>query len=444
MKFDFGPKVMDIGTFPFNFVRTLALMGTGGAELSECLYTAERVKDNNIESWVQEWAALADRIAQGAEQAMQSGQSITARQAYLRASNYYRSAMFSLPHSDSRLDKYLTLSRDYFHRAAKLFTPPIEAIDIPFDSARLPGYFLTAGQPKRPTLLVLNGGDSTNEEMVHWLGFAAIARGWNCFVFEGPGQWSAMQLNPGLHIRFDYELPVKAVIDYLVTREDVDPEKIALFGPSLGATLAARVAAFEKRIRACICDGLIVDVYEGWHAVWPTALQNAGPATFDTVFAGLEKVSPQLRGITNHFRWMTGLSKPHEIIDAWKPYNLSKLASQIQCPLLLIYGEAEAAQSNEKVALSIMRWLKDLACSVTVRLFTFDEGWAATHCQIGGIAPLQTLVFEWLDKAINGNDSLPRMDVGSMFDVMSKYIRSKEAKREAETLGHSLRVMEGR
>jgi hypothetical protein len=80
-------------------------------------------------------------------------------------------------------------------RPISVFSPQIEVVCIPFDGARLPGYFLSAGQPKRPTLLVLNGGDSTNEEMVHWLGFAAVARGWNCMTFEeGPGQWSAPRI----------------------------------------------------------------------------------------------------------------------------------------------------------------------------------------------------------------------------------------------------------
>jgi pimeloyl-ACP methyl ester carboxylesterase len=346
--------------------------------------------------------------------------------------------MFSLPHTDPRLDQYLTRSRDCFHKAAKLFTPPIEIIDIPLGSARLPGYFLSAGQAKQPTLLILNGGDSTNEEMVHWLGFAAVARGWNCLVFEGPGQWSAMQLNPGLFMRPDYEVPVKAAVDYLITRNDVDPGEIALFGPSLGAVLAARAAAFEERISACICSGLIVDVYESWHAIWPAILQNARPGVFDTVFIGLEKVSPQLHGLTNHFRWMLGVSKPHEIIDAWRPYNIKGIASKLRCPLLLIYGEAEAAQSNEKVALSIMRFVQELSCPITIRMFGFEDGWAATHCQIGAVASLQALVFDWLDKTVNGKETLPRRDVGSLFDVIPKYLRSNEAKSEAEKLAKNL------
>ena len=439
MKLDFSKKTMDIGTFAFNYVRTLMVAGTGGAEINECLLAAERIKDNDLESWTREWALLADHVAQIAAQARQAGQTITARQAYLRASNYYRAAMFSLPHTDERLDQYLTLSRDCFHAAARLFTPPVEVVNIPLGTARMPGYFLSAGQAQRPTLIVLNGGDSTNEEMVHWLGFAAQARGWNCLVFEGPGQWSAMQLNPGLFLRPDYEVPVKAVVDYLVQRDEVDPNRIALFGPSLGSILAARAAAFEERISACICDGLIVDVYEGWHAVWPRALQNARPGTFDKVFTALEKVSPQLHGLANHFRWMLGVAKPHEIIEAWQPYNIKELAPLIHCPLLALYGEGEAAQSNEKVGLSALRFLRELTCPVTIRTFSFADGWAS-HCQIGALAPLQALVFDWLDKAMNKPEDLPRQDWGNLFEVMLKYLRSDKARHEAEELAKSSQV----
>ena len=58
-------------------------------------------------------------------------------------------------------------------------------------------------------------------------GAAAPAYGWNCLMFEGPGQWSALKTNPGLTFRPDYEKPVGAVVDYLLTRSDVDPGRLA-------------------------------------------------------------------------------------------------------------------------------------------------------------------------------------------------------------------------
>jgi pimeloyl-ACP methyl ester carboxylesterase len=434
VKLRFSKRAMDIGTPDFNFMRALTVAGTGAAEINECFLVADRIKENDPEGWVREWALVAEQVHRSATAAIRLGQPITARQAELRASNYYRSAMFSLPHTDARLGRYLTASRDCFHEAAKLFSPCIEVLEIPFGNARLPAYFLSASpsdSSPRPTLLVLNGGDSTNEEMVHWLGFAAAARGWNCMVFEGPGQWSALQMNPGLFLRHDYEAPVKAVIDYLVRRGDVDRDKIALFGPSLGATLAARVVAFEERIRACVCDGLVVDVYEAWHAVWPLVLRKAPAGVFNMVFAGLEKLSPQLRGTANHFKWIMGVSTPLAVIDAWKPFCVSDLAPRIRCPMLFLYGEAEAAQSNEKVALSALRFISKLSCPVSIRMFGFDEGWAATHCQVGGLAAMQAVVFDWLDKAVNHPERLSRHDVGeNLSPTLARYARSSEARRE--------------
>ena len=442
MKLDFGKKQMDIGTSAFNFVRTLMVAGTGGAEISECLMVADRVKLRNEASWIREWVTVAENARRIADQALRSDQVVTARQAFMRASNYFRAAMFSLPHTDPRLDSYLTSSRECFHNAAKLFTPQIEILDIRFGDAHLPGYFLSAGQSKNPTLLVLNGGDSTNEEMVHWLGFSAAARGWNCLTFEGPGQWSALQKNPGLLMRPDYEVPVSAVIDHLVGRDNVDPDRIALYGPSLGSLLAARTAAFETRLRACICDGLIVDVYEAWHAVWPRVLQNAPPRLFDFVFSMLEKMSPQLRGLTNRFRWMLGVSKPHEIIEAWRPYNIKDLAPKIRCPLLVLYGEAELEQSSTTVGLSALRFIRDLSCPVTVRMFGLDQGWAASHCQIGSLAAMQTLVFEWLEKAANEKSPLPRKDVGTSLEMFLRYAHGTAARHEVEELVESFRSLD--
>jgi len=424
---------MDIGSAPFNYVRTLSVAGTGGAEINECLLAALRIKDNNEESWVREWASIAERVSREAEQALHAGKTITARQMYMRASNYYRTAMFSLPPTDDRLGQYLTFSRELFHQAAKLFDPPIEIIEIPCGDARLPGYFLSAGQSKRPTLIALNGADSTNEELVHWIGFAAIARGWNCLVFEGPGQWSALQLNPGLFLQYDYEVPVKAVVDYLTRRDDVDIDNIALIGYSLGALLAARAVAFEKRISACIVDGLVIDVGEAWEAVWPPPLQKL-PGVFDTAAAALEKLSPELRGFINHHMYAFGVSKPSEILNAYRPFNIQGLAPKIECPLLLLYGEGEYAQSNAKVATSILRFVNELTCPVAIHEFAYTDGWAASHCQIGAFSLAQAVVFDWLDRVVNKKEQFVATDSLHSWDLLNKYHHTNEMMKLEQTI----------
>jgi dienelactone hydrolase len=427
---------MDIGTFDFNYVRTLMVAGTGAADLGECMLVGQRIRQGDTESWVREWVAMADKVRQIANEALNAGQTVTAKQAFFRASNYYRSAMFSVPFGDPRQNTYLTAARDCCREGGKLSTPHIEVLEIPFGNARLPGYFVSAGKPKSPTLLIVNGGDSANEEMVHWLGFACTERGWNCAVFEGPGQWSALQMNPGLTMKPDFEVPIKAVIDFMFQREDVDPDRLALYGPSLGSLLVTRVVAHEKRVRACCADGLVVDVYEAWQAVLPKVVQMAPDAVFNTMFSALEKLSPQARDTANHLRAVIGNVKtPHELMDAWKPFNVSQLAPKIDCPMLVLYGEAEVAQTNAKVFLSALKFIRQLKCPVSVRMFDYNDGWAATHCHVGGLAALHNVLFDWLDKAVHHPERLPRYDVEEkVFDVLAQYVRSQEARRELNQL----------
>jgi dienelactone hydrolase len=47
---------------------------------------------------------------------------------------------------------------------------------------------------------------------------------------------------------------VRPVIDFVLTRPEVDPKRIVLCGWSFGGFLAPRAAAFEKRIAALVSD----------------------------------------------------------------------------------------------------------------------------------------------------------------------------------------------
>lgn len=425
MKLDFSN--MTIGSQQFNWARTSMVTLTGGAVTSDCLKAAALIKDNDDESWAAEWASLAVQAVHTAEQAMQAEQREEARKAYLRASNYYRAAMFPLPMTNPNLFEYLTHSRENFHKAADLFTTPIEVVGIPFEGASLPGYFLPAGKANMPTLLAINGGDSTNEELVHWVGLTAQSRGWNCFVLEGPGQWSALQLNPGLYLRADYEVPVKAVLDWLIKREEVDPDKIAIIGYSLSTQLSARVAALEKRVRACVCfGGIIPDVNEAWEGVLPAKFRKAAPLVFDTMFAALEKTNSEARGFANHAKWEFGVTKPHEILEAWRPFNIKGLASKIECPVLVLMGEGEYEQTDDRMTLSGLRFINEITGPVSIHEFRYNDGWVASHCGIGDIQPANAIIFDWLDRIIIKGEKIMDENQPNNWGLIRKYHHTAE------------------
>ena len=233
-----------------------------------------RVKNNNFDSWITQWVATADRVAAFADNQDRFGNTVSARGAFLRASNYYRMAVFYAAHTDVRHTQLWRRSKECFHRMITLMDTPIECVDIQFEQARLPAYFVSGGQGRRPTLIALGGFDSTMEELYCWIGAAAPAYGWNCLMFEGPGQWGALKANPGLIFRPDYEQPVGAVVDYLLARSDVDPDKVAIIGYSMGGYLATR-AALDPRIRAVIPNSLIVDCGAAARAGMKGLMKNA-------------------------------------------------------------------------------------------------------------------------------------------------------------------------
>jgi hypothetical protein len=126
------------------------------------------------------------------------------------------------------------------------------------------------------------------------------------------------------------------------------------------------------------------------------------------------------------------------VIDAWRPYNIKDLAPKIHCPVLALFGEAEMAQSNERVALSSLRFLSELSGPLTIHIFGYEEGWAATHCQIGAVAPTQAVLFDWLDRAIHEKESLPWREAGNVFEMAKHYFRSQEGKSELDGIARQI------
>jgi pimeloyl-ACP methyl ester carboxylesterase len=106
--------------------------------------------------------------------------------------------------------------------------------------------------------MILGGGDTTCEELFYWGGgAAAVRRGYNAFLWEGPGQVGAYALDPELTYRPDWEVPTRYAVDYVLSRGDVDAERLALTGHSMGGYFAPRAAAYEKRITAVIANSLL-------------------------------------------------------------------------------------------------------------------------------------------------------------------------------------------
>src|SRR6185369_7170443 len=99
--------------------------------------------------------------------ARESTSPITRRDAYLRASNYWRTAEFFLhglvedPRARETYERQIAC-----FRGAVAHMPHVTRVAIPFEGAVLEGYFYRAdGDGPRPTVIMHSGFDGSCEEM---------------------------------------------------------------------------------------------------------------------------------------------------------------------------------------------------------------------------------------------------------------------------------------
>src|SRR6266852_465542 len=243
--------LFDDESFSFETLRTAGFAAYGGADLGEVLTTAHHIGEGDEASWHQAWKATAQRLAEIGYQALASGHRVSAREALLRASNYYRTAgdfLLEKPATDPEMTLLSAGQHDTFAAAATLFDTPVQAVSIPYEDTTLPAYLFLVD-------------DSA----------AALRRGYNVLAFDGPGQGATLRQQK-LVMRPDWEAVITSVVDYALTRGEIAADKIVLFGYSLGGFLVARAAAFEHRIAALILDDGIYDFYAAFAGTIPPFL----------------------------------------------------------------------------------------------------------------------------------------------------------------------------
>ena len=408
MKVDFSDKL--VGGFNYELTRGVSLQTAGAAEFGECMETMERVKNNDFDSWTQEWGKTADFVAAYAQQRLEGGDVTAARRAFMRASNYYRMACFYAPHADPRHRGFWEKSTLMFHAMMPLAEHPIERVSLKFENAEMPGYFIPCGQTGRPTLIAIGGFDSTAEEVYFWVGQTARNYGWNCLIFEGPGQWGTLMDNPGMVFRPDYEKPVGVAVDYLMARTDVDNEKIAIIGYSMGGYLCVR-GALDPRIKACIPNTIVVDCGAAARAGMKNMVKHK--SFMDKTFNFLMKFNTAARWGYQHSSWTLGINSAHEWVEAYEAFTLLGNEGLLKGkPMLFMFGEddiKDAAAPSKEIVAGILDYIQSLDCPRYIRLFTKREG-GSSHCQMGGLVYAQSVVFSWLNHALNGEAINTKVD----------------------------------
>lgn len=390
----FGKAELD-----FQLMRSLGAAAYGGGAPGEIFHARQAIGEDPY-AWPPAFEALARRIEAIGEDAAKRGHSVSAREHFLRSTMYWRAAEYFTDPFRPDMRRRGLASRQAFLNAARFMGERVEPVEIPFEGLALPGYFMQrADAPARaPTLLLLTGFDGTGEELYFEAARAGLDRGFNILVGEGPGQVGAMRFHPTLTFRPDYEKPIGAMIDYALSRPEVDAGKLALYGISFGGYFAIRGGANDARIRALIVNSPIVELRDymlgfvgGEAAVtsFPPLFLKDIDAVPDEMMSREQKLSFKASCRRFNVDSLTGW------LERLRAFSATDGLPRIKCPTLAMVGKGEGAEAIKQFE----TYCSKVSGPVTKRVFTAEEG-ADMHCQLGNLVLSNAVVFDWLAETL--------------------------------------------
>jgi fermentation-respiration switch protein FrsA (DUF1100 family) len=274
--------------------------------------------------WCRAWSERAAHHEKLGRDALAQKYFLTAGECLQRAAVYYHFASFLFVNDVPQM-KFAHMKGVACRQAALAhLRPPGLRVEIPYQGKTLAGILRKpSGVDKPPVVAMAVGLDSTKEEGEAYEA-PFLARGVATLIFDGPGQGEGQY---DFAIRGDYEVPVKAVLNYIETRRDLDAARIGMWGVSLGGYYAPRAAAFEKRIKACIALGGPFD----WGAAWD----------------GLPELTREAFRVRSHCKTQEEARKNAATL------SLVGIAGNITCPMFIVNGRLDrivAAKDAERLA----------------------------------------------------------------------------------------------
>ncbi len=339
---------------------------------------AAKGADAGTAQFFESWLVVAEQVLENARADEAAGRKWSAAAKYKRASGYYLSAE-RLQSRDypPRWVAYQT-GLDCFRKYVELDGAPVEFVEIPYEGKSYPALFVKApatNDGPAPCIVSCNGLDSMKEQIYgNALQRELARRGISTLIIDQPGTGQALRQRD-LAGRFDSEAWATPALEWLLTRKEVDPKRIGMYGLSLGGYYAPRAAAFEPRFSLCAVMG----ANHNWGEMQKRRMQREG-----------ENPVPHY---WDHVMWVFGKSDIDSFMD-WAPkMSLEGVVERIKGPFLVTHGEGDrqipleyAHQSYDQAVNSAKRDL---------RIFTTKD-FEIEHCGADNGTVARDFIADWI------------------------------------------------
>ncbi|OWU81698.1 hypothetical protein ATO6_23410 [Oceanicola sp. 22II-s10i] len=334
-------------------------------------------------AWHDAMVELGARIEGFAEADAAAGNRLTASRKFNRAAMFFIRAERITSHEDPRQMIAYKRALANYRKARENADDGVEFVSIPYENAVIPALLIKApdiaGEPA-PIVIHIQGFDSIKE--TQWPMFQEYRRrGLSILITDQPGAGEALRVHK-LHARWDTEVYVKVIVDWIMARKDIATEAIGLQGISMGGYFAPRAAAFEKRIRAVACWGALFEM----PALWARRLEGGDVAG----------THPSVANPLKHAFWSFGLDNVEELKEFISHMTLAGVVEELECPLLVTHGENDRQVPLSHAEETIKRATMP---DKTLKVFTKSEG-GAEHCQIDNRAIAADYVSDWFAKRL--------------------------------------------
>ncbi|HWO42659.1 MAG TPA: alpha/beta fold hydrolase [Candidatus Eisenbacteria bacterium] len=265
-----------------------------------------------------EFARAAARREELGREAEKLGHLIDAREHYYVAATFYSNAMWAIyEDGNEKRIAWAGRKRVCYDKFIEHAGRRIERVELPYRGKSIAALLhlppkLQAGE-RAPCVLYIPGMDGVKED-TPMANDPFLERGIAVLAIDGPGQGETRER--GIHCTAsNYEDAGKLACAYLVERPEIDAERLAIMGSSMGSYWGARVAAVEPRFKACAVSG--VNVEPGQNTIF-----NSASPTFKL-----------------NYMYMAGYDDEAAFDEFAKTLTLEEVAPKIRCPYLVVAGE---------------------------------------------------------------------------------------------------------